>query len=595
MSRHLISLSNLKKVINSCRLLGFKTTKKRIGIRLRVLSKYNKWYQSNRVSAEKLQAQRQVKFAYEPLISFITPTFNTPEPFLRAMVESVLAQSYAHWEICLADGSTDGGAVYKILQAYAAQDTRIKIKRIGANLGISGNSNEALAMAKGDYIALLDHDDLLTPDALYEMVKVINETQADFIYSDEDKTDKSSKNFFEPAFKPCFAPDYFLANNYLCHLTIIKGELLEKAGRYFNSEYDGAQDYDLFLRCSEHAKKILHIPKILYHWRIHPGSAASGNAAKPYTHEAGKKAVQAHLNRLHISALAQDGPFDLANTYRVNYDLVDKPLVSIVIPTCDHKNDLQKCLQSIINKSTYTNYEILVVENNSTEKEVFSYYRQIEGKYKIRVLYYPNKFNYSAINNWAVKQTKGKYLVLLNNDVEIITPNWLESLLMFAQRQDVGAVGAKLFYLDHTIQHGGVIIGAYSLPYNAFGGLRGNEPGYMARAVLVQNLSAVTAALMMLSKKVFLQLQGFDERLAVAYNDVDLCLSIRKAGYLIVYDPDVQAYHYESKSRGYDDTLAKRKRAEQEIMLLRKKWGGDLHDPYYNINLEKICSQPFRM
>ena len=592
---HIMTKANLQKVIASLRTIGVKATAQRVMMKLRGSKQYEIWYERNCATEEKLREQKATKFVYEPLISVITPTFNTPEKFLRAMIESVLAQSYDKWELCIADGSTDKGNTYKIIEEYGTKDKRIKIKQIGENKGISGNSNEALTMAKGDYIALLDHDDLLTPDALYEMVKTINETSADFIYSDEDKTDEQGKKSFDPTFKPDFAPDYFLTNNYLCHFSVIKKDLLDKAGKYFASSYDGAQDFDLFLRCSEHTKQIVHLPKILYHWRIHKGSAASGLAAKPYTHEAGIKVLQAHFARCKIKATAMDGPYDLPNVYKVEYEIIDNPLVSIIIPNCNHREDLQKCLQSIINKSTYNNYEILVVENNSNEQDVFAYYKKIEGHNNIRVLYYPEEFNYSRINNWAVKQVKGKYVVLMNNDVTIISPDWLEEMLMYAQRGDVGAVGAKLLYPDDTVQHGGVIVGAGLVAHHPFLGIAANNPGYAGRAVLVQNWSAVTAALMMLPKKAFEQIKGFDENIAVAYNDVDLCLRLRQAGYLIVCNPDVLGYHYESKSRGYDNTVMKRKRADEEIEYFHKKWGKDLHDPYYNVNLEELCSMPFRM
>lgn len=585
--------SNFKKVIASLWLIGIKATTQRVMMKLKANIKYSIWLKNKIADAKQLNMQKKARFDYEPLISVITPAFNTPEKFLRSMIKSVLEQSYGKWELCIADGSMDDGVTYKILEEYASKDKRIKIKRIGKNRGISGNSNEALALAQGDYIALFDHDDLLTPDALYEVVKAINKTNADFIYSDEDKTDEQGKDFFDPAFKPDFSPDYFITNNYLCHFSVIKKKLLDRAGRYFDRRYDGAQDFDLFLRCSEHTKSIMHLPKILYHWRIHSGSAASGPAAKPYTHEAGKRAVQAHLDRCGISAVVLDGPYDLPNVYRIKYAIKGEPLVSIIIPNCNHKKDLQKCLQSIISKNNYSNYEVLVVENNSNEEDIFAYYKKIDGHDKIRVLYYQDEFNYSKINNWATGQAQGEYIVLLNNDVTIISSNWMEEMLVFAQHNDVGAVGAKLLYPDNTVQHGGVIIGAGLVAHHAHLTLAANDPGYAGRAVLVQNLSAVTAALMMLSKKVFEQANGFDENFAVAYNDVDLCLRLRQAGYLIVYNPDVLAYHYESKTRGQDDTLAKRKRAEKEIEQFYKKWGKNLHDPYYNINLEELCSRPF--
>jgi glycosyltransferase involved in cell wall biosynthesis len=585
-----VSISNVKKTIAYIRVCGLKATLKKIweifgsAEDLGNFEDYSKWYNRNKPTPEELQQQREKIFPYMPLISIITPTFNTPEKFLREMIESVIFQTYGNWELCIADGSIDDGDTYRVLAEYAAKDTRIKIKEIGKNKGISGNSNEALNLATGDYIALFDHDDLLTPNALYEIVKIVNETEADFIYSDEDKTDTQGKRYFDPAFKPDFSPDYFKTNNYLCHFTVISKVLLEKAGCYFDSQCDGAQDFDLFLRCSEHSQHIYHIAKILYHWRIHAGSSVSGNAAKPYTHVAGKRELQAHLVRMNEKASVLDAADDIPNMYRIKYEIEGTPLISIIIPTCEHQQDLQKCLDSIIYKSTYQNYEILVVENNSKDPKTFEYYKTIDGKNNITVLYYPDSFNYAAINNWAAKQANGDYLVFMNNDIEIITSDWVEEMLMHAQRKNIGAVGAKLLYPDGTVQHGGVILGLCGLAAH-YVGINRTAPGYMGRALVVQNLSAVTAALMMVPTCVFKEMEGFDERYVVAFNDVDLCMKIRAANYYIIFNPNVEAFHYESKSRGKDDTKEKRIRAQKEIELFYSKWGRTLYDPYYNENL----------
>lgn len=581
-----INYVNFKKTIASCRVIGIRATCKKIQNKFRFSSTYNSVTKKQVLSLRELAEQRKTKFEYSPLISIITPTFNTPHQFLQEMIESVLAQTYANWELCIADGSNDEGITFNALEKFAANDARIKIRKLTENKGISENSNGALLLAAGDYIALLDHDDLLTPNALFEMVKAINATGAEFLYSDEDKTDATSKAYFDPSFKPDYSPEFLRSSNYICHFTVIKRSLFERAGFYFMGEYDGAQDYDLFLRCVEKTSEIYHIPIVLYHWRAHQNSTAlAGGDAKPYTHDAGKKALQSHIDRLNLPGIVIDEPSGVFNSYKVNYDITGTPLISIIIPTFNHQPDLKKCINSILNKSTYKNFEILVVENNSTEQSAFDYYNEIDSIHNIKVLYYPGKFNYSAINNWAIRQAKGEYLVLMNNDIEIITHNWIEELLMFAQRPDVGAVGAKLLYPDGSVQHGGVILGLGGIAGHAHVGKSADDYGYKCRAVFTQNLSAVTAALMMIPRQVFEQVEGLDERYSVAFNDVDLCLKIRKENYLIVFNPFVLAFHYESKSRGPEDTVEKRARAEQEVAWFKSKWGEDIRDPYYNKNL----------
>lgn len=587
-----LSMDNVKKTIAYIRVCGIYATLMKIEEKFDWFGNYSRWYDRNRPTAKELQNQSNIIFPYMPLISVITPTFNTPEPFLRQMIVSVLQQTYSNWELCIADGSTDNDT-YEILKEYASVDTRIKLKRIGKNKGISGNSNEALAMAQGNYIALLDHDDLLTMDALFSMVEAINKTNADFIYSDEDKTDVQGQTFFEPAFKPDYSPDYFRTSNYICHFTILSKQLLAKAGRYFNSQYDGAQDYDLFLRCSEKAEYIYHISKILYHWRTHSSSTASGNSVKSYTHEAGKRALQAYFARIHCDAHVVDMKRNIPNVYKVKYKIDGTPFISIIIPNCNHQQDLQECLHSIIKKSTYQNYEILIVENNSSDPAIFAYYKEINGKNRITVLYYPDLFNYSAINNWAINKAKGEYFVFMNNDIEIITPDWMEEMLMYTQQSDVGAVGAKLLYPDGKVQHGGVILGLGGVAGHAHVGISKNALGYMRRAVVVQNVSAVTAALMMIPSAIFREMGGFDERYTVAFNDVDLCMKIRAADFHIIFNPDIEAVHYESKSRGMEDTKEKRIRAQREVNLFYSKWGRILRDPYYNKNLS--LKRPFAL
>lgn len=540
-------------------------------------------YQYISLSEQALEEQRHVCFGISPTISVIIPVFDTPLLFLSGMLDSLLNQTYSHWEACIVDCSpTD--RQWNLLTEYNKKDQRLKIKRLSNNMGISGNCNEAFEMATGQYVTFLDHDDLLTPDAFFEVVKKINnDSEVDFIYSDEDKTDEKGTNFFAPFFKPDYSPDMMLSINYICHLTAISDGLLQKAGRYFEKKYDGSQDHDLFLRCLEGARKVAHIPKVLYHWRMHQKSTASNAESKPYAYWAGKKAIEAHLQRIGMKGRVVAR--EKYGFYKVEYELEGEPLISIIILNSDHIDDLKICLDSIFEKTSYANYEIIIVENNSVTNEIFAYYEKIKAEKNIHILYWQGQFNYAMLNNWAAKQTHGEYLVFLNNDIQIISPDWLEQLLMFAQRADVGAVGAKLYYPDNTIQHGGVILGIGGVAGHSHKYSSRYDCGYFNRLVMVQNLSAVTAAMMMVKHSVFDKVGGFDEQFAVAFNDVDFCLKIRERGYLIVFNPDVEAYHYESKSRGAEDTPEKKKRFHNEVVRFWKKWGHPLIDPYYNENL----------
>lgn len=452
--------------------------------------------------------------------------------------------------------------------------------------GISSNSNEALKLATGDYIALLDHDDLLPSFALYEIVKTINENKdVEFIYTDEDKCAVKDERY-DPHFKPDFAIDTLRSTNYICHFSIFKKELMDKLGG-FRKEFDGAQDYDLILRMSETTDKIVHIPKILYHWRVHPNSTAAVNAgeAKPYAFEAGKRAIEAHLERVGLKAKVEHG-FSLG-IYRVIYEFEGNPKISIIIPNMDHIEELKVCIDSVINKTTYKNYEIIIVENNSKKDETFEYYKELEKNEKIKIVYYPeNKFNYSKIINFGVKASTGEYILQLNNDTELLTPNWFEELLGYAQRKDVGAVGVKLYYPDYTIQHAGVIIGIGGVGGHILKNLPKDQIAYFARNTFAQNLSAVTAACIFSRKEIYEEVSYMDEGFEVAFNDLDFCLKIREKGYLIVIDPYVELLHYESKSRGYEDTPEKVKRFQGEIQRFQSKWNDILEngDPYYNRN-----------
>lgn len=545
---------------------------------------YQIWIQNNEPTKEELEEQKNTKFEINPKISIIIPMYNTPINFFDELVDSLIGQTYSNWELCLADGSPEEN---KELSKIYNKDERIKYKFIGENKGIAGNTNEALSLVTGDFIALLDHDDLLPIFSLYEIVKCINENpDVEFIYTDEDKFEKLGGKRYDPYFKSDFAPDTLRANNFICHFSIFKKELMDKLGG-FRSEYDGAQDYDILLRMSEETNKIVHIPKILYHWRVHSLSTAkSGGTAKPYAYESGVKAVQSHIDRIGLKGTVEHG--NTLGTYKVNYEIKGNPKVSILIPNKDYISTLKVCLNSIKKLTTYKNYEIIIIENNSEEEETFNFYKKIDGKDNIKVIYFPEKeFNYSKIINFGVRNSTGEYIVQLNNDTELRTPNWLEEMLMYAQREDVGAVGVELFYPDNTIQHAGIIIGIGGVAGHVFRNIPKGIHGYFSKDAMIQNLSAVTAACIMTRREIYDEVDFMDEKFKVAFNDVDFCLKIRKTGKLIVYNPYVQFTHYESKSRGFEDTPEKKKRFDGEVDRFHDKWQTvlDKGDPYYNINL----------
>lgn len=538
------------------------------------------------MSAETAVKQLETPFDKEVKISILVPLYNTPPVFLREMIDSCINQTYRNWELCLADASdSDDGRTGAICAQYTARDPRIRYKKLSENKGISHNTNAAIEMSSGDYISLLDHDDLLHPAALFEVRKAIDQG-ADFIYTDELTFASNIGDVTVVHLKPDFAIDNLRSNNYICHMSTFSRTLLDQAG-WFNPECDGSQDYDIILRLTEKAEKIIHIPKILYYWRNHAKSVASDISAKPYCITAAKKALSEHLDRTGIKgevSLIENMP----SFYRIAYKLTSKPLVSIIIPTKDHIEDLDKCLNSILRKTTYPNYEIIVVENNSTSPATFDYYKTLEKYDHVQVVTWEGKFNYSAINNFGVTFAKGDYYLLLNNDVEIITPKWIEEMLMYAQRNEVGAVGAKLYYPDNTIQHAGLGIGLLTLAGHLHRGFPRNHPGYMGRLSYAQDLSGVTAACMMVKKSVFEEVGGFDKKLAVAFNDVDLCLKIRQAGYLICFTPFAELYHYESKSRGNDLSPEHYARFRSEVNYFQKKWKPALqhNDPYLNPNFD---------
>ena len=537
---------------------------------------------------EKRAEQESRIFPLMPKISIIVPVYNTDSHLLDEMISSVTAQSYKNWELCLADGSdSDHDYVGELIKVYASNDSRIIYRKLEKNLGISGNTNEAIGMSTGEYIALLDNDDLLSQGAMYEVVSAINDTGADFIYSDEATFNVRPNDSDSMHFKPDFSPDYLRALNYICHLSVIKKSLALEVGLY-DPAYDGSQDFDFTFRVTEKAKKIHHISKPLYYWRIHAGSVADDISAKPYAYDAAKRAVEAHLKRTGLSGTVVYSR--AVPAMRVIYDIIGRPLVSIIIPTCDHADLLKQCIDSIFSLSTYDNYEIVVCENNSKDPETFRYYDQIRKDPRIKIITYEGSFNFSRINNFARRYAQGEHLLFLNNDIKIITPEWIEEMLMFTQREDVGACGIKLLYPDDTVQHGGIAMGVCGCAANLCPLYPRDHEGYMSRLAVASDMSACTAACLMVTAEDFDHVGGFDEELAVSFNDVDLCLKLREIGKLIVFNPVAEAYHFESRSRGYDKKGEKKKRMEKEKEILFRKWpsyyeeGGD---PYYNRNFGK--------
>lgn len=538
--------------------------------------------------------ERETVFDRMIKISILVPLYNTPEPFLKDMITSVLNQTYQNWELCLADGSdAEHEEVGRICREYLKKDSRIVYQKLLKNEGISGNTNECLKLATGEYIGLFDHDDILHPSTLYEYVKAVNEQDADYIYCDETTFKNGDINkMLTMHFKPDYAVDNLRANNYICHFSVFAKRLLE-GEELFRSRFDGSQDHDMILRMTDRAKHIVHIPKLLYYWRCHEGSVASGIDAKPYVVAAAKGAVADHLKRHGFTHFHITSTRAFETIFKIRYEIIGDPMISIVIPNKDHAADLKRCITSILEKSTYENYEIVIVENGSETKEIFDYYTSLKEYDKIRVVTYEepedqNGFNYSAVNNFGVKQTKGDYILFLNNDTEVITVNWMEELLMYAQREDVGAAGAKLYYGNKTIQHAGVVLqlGAHRTAGHSHYGQSRENLGYMGRLCYAQNVSAVTGACLLVKKSLFKEVGGLDESFAISLNDVDFCLKLREKGLLNVFTPFAELYHYESVSRGLDDSGEKAERYNRESAHFREKWKNVLEkgDPYYNPN-----------
>ena len=577
-----------QKILVYYQQFGVKQTLKRAGEKL--LKKdsitYKAWLLKNQPSERILENQKKHHFVYEPKISIIVPLYKTPEKYLDEMIESVKSQTYGNWELCLSDGSGKNSPIKEKLCQYEKKDARIKVVYNEKQLHISDNTNEALKICTGDFIAFGDHDDLFAPNALYECVKEINRDRSvDMIYTNEDKITMDGKEHFQPHFKSDFNIDMLRSMNYICHLLVVKRSLYEKVG-FLKHEFDGAQDYDFVLRCVENTEHISHIPMILYHWRAHKESTAENPESKRYAFEAGKRAVEAHYQRVGIQAEVEMG--ELLGIYRTKYHLDTEPLVSIIIPTKDHIEDLDKCIQSIEKRATYKNIEYIIIENNSEKEETFEYYEKLKKENpRVKLVVWEKEFNYSRINNFGVQYASGEYLLFLNNDTEIINENVIEEMLGYCMRDDVGIVGARLYYEDDTVQHAGVVVGLGGVAGHAFVGAAKDDPGYFRRIFVAQDYSAVTAACLMSKRKVFDEVKGFEETLAVAFNDIDFCMKVRKAGYLIVYNPYVELHHYESKSRGLEDTEEKIERFQGEIEIFQERWKEFLEegDPYYSPNL----------
>ena len=563
-------------------------------------------------SEERILAQRReiATWKHAPRFSILTPLYNTPETFLREMIESVLAQTYEDWELCLADGSDEAHAyVEKTVREFIERDNRkrnprILYKRLAENKGISENTNVCLFMASGTFIGLLDHDDVLHPEALYLYAKEIFSQNADYLYSDETTFSGTINHMLTMHFKPDYAIDNLRANNYICHFSVFKKELLEGEA-LFRAKYDGSQDHDMILRLTDRAKHIVHVPRILYYWRAHEGSTASGIEAKTYAIEAAKGAVADHLKRHGYRHFRITSTRAFETIFKISYEIQGNPKVSVVIPSRDHAEDLKRCVGSITAKSTWDNYEIVIVENGSVREDTRAYYEAVTEQEdadtpRVRVEDYteavkngswtgrPEAFNYADLVNFGVSKTTGDYILLLNNDTEVISANWMEELLMYAQRDDVGAVGAKLLFPDKTIQHAGVVLGlgAHRTAGHSHYGESKENLGYMGRLCYTQDVSAVTGACLMVARKKFDEVNGLDAYFAVSLNDVDFCLRLRTKGYLNVFTPFAQLTHYESKSRGLDTDGEKAARYEKESAHFRERWKLflDKGDPYYNPN-----------
>lgn len=590
MARRLLDPAHIRQVAAWCarvgREEGAEALWREISFRVNLAFHRDTWrYRADLPTRKKLAAQRAAGVPGGPKISVVAPLYNTPPRFLRQMIGSVTGQSYQNWQLVLADASDAAHSeVGRIAGAYAKKDGRITYVKLGENKGIAGNTNAGLAAAQGDWLTLLDHDDLLYKNALFEVAKAAA-GGADFVYSDEIVLTENLKHLVDYHFKPDFEPDYLRGCNYITHLAAFSRALLDRAGGGERSEYDGSQDFELILRLTERAEKILHLPYVLYIWRSHAGSTACSMEAKPYALAAGERAINSHLARVGLAGEAFAIP-GCPGAYRVRYALTGQPLVSVIIPNKDHAGDLARCLESLCAKAGYPRFEVIVVENNSTDPATFAYYETAKRQFAgLRVETYRGAFNFSAINNFGRSAAKGGQLLLLNNDIECLSEGFLAELLMYSQRPDVGCVGAKLYYPDDRIQHAGVFIGLGGTAGHSHKSHPRASAGDLYRLATPQNLLAVTGACLMVKTALYDAMGGLDEALfAVAYNDIDLCLKLHAAGLTNVFTPFAEAYHYESKSRGLDTQSENAARYAREKANFINKYGALIAagDPYYN-------------
>lgn len=547
-------------------------------------SRYSSWIRERLINAAVKREQQISKFEIEPLISIIVPLFQTPKAFFEDMVESVLDQTYRNFELILVNADPSNKDIARVIEELIIRDKRVTEKRLEKNLGISLNTAEGIKIAKGSYVAFLDHDDVLEPNALYEYVVAINrDPDIDLLYSDEDKLFPNG-SLGDPYFKPDYSPHLLREINYICHFLMIRRSILNQLDPA-DPVFDGAQDYRMILQTIEKDAEVCHVPSILYHWRVSAGSTAGGANEKPYANTAGKLALQEHFDALSISTETLTTTQECR--FRVNYLVDECPLVSIIIPSKDNIDVLDVCVSSILNHSTYPNYEIVIIENNSAERSTFEYYAKLSRRdRRIRIIRWENEFNFSKLINFGAAHAHGDYYLLLNNDTEIITPSWIETMLGICQEKTVGAVGAKLYYRDRTIQHAGVYVqgkGAGHLNHN----LSAHETGYFNTAITTHEVSAVTAACLLTKRTAFESVGGFTEKYAVAFNDVDFCLKLRALNLLVVFTPYAELYHFESLSRGYETTVKKQIRFHREASMLNTDWPDYyvLGDPFMNPNL----------
>ena len=549
---------------------------------------YSEWVKRYDTPTDSLRAamrERIASMGSTPLISVVMPVYDVDPNWLREAIESVRRQIYPQWELCVADDASPTEATRALLNEYAALDARIKVVFRPQNGHISAASNSALELAAGPWIALMDHDDLLAEHALFWLADAIDRhPDARLIYSDEDKIDGRGVRS-APNFKPDWNLDLFRSQNMFSHLGAFRTDLVRELGG-FRVGLEGAQDYDLVLRCIEHVApaQVHHIPRVLYHWRVHAASTATSIEAKPYAHEAGVRALNEHFARTGVRGQAECTP----DGYRVHYELPDPPpLVSLIIPTRNAAELVRQCIESIQRKTTYPRYEIILVDNGSDDPAALDYFRQLGQQPGVRVIRDDRPFNYSALNNAAVELASGELVGLVNNDIEVISPDWLSEMVAIALQPGVGAVGARLWYPDMRLQHGGIILGIGGIAGHSHKRLQPGDAGHFQRAVVVQSLAAVTAACMVVRKDIYRSVGGLDEEhLQVAYNDVDFCLRVREAGYRNVWTPYAELIHHESATRGDDAATDKQARFVAEGQYMQRRWGEALvTDPAYSPNL----------